>query len=91
MKMGQVALSPEQAQQTLSNIEEQVRQVKSRQQDMRLRAEEMIQSSWHGGQARRFGEAMQAHDEDLTAVSNELDHVVAEARDKAKQIEQQAM
>jgi uncharacterized protein YukE len=86
-----VALSPEQAQQTLKNIEEQVRQVKSRQADMRLRAEEMVNSSWHGGQAKRFGEAMQAHDEDLTAVGNELDHIVSEAQHKANQITQQAM
>lgn len=86
-----VALSPEQAQQTLKNIEEMVRQVKQRQADMRLRAEEMVNSSWHGGQAKRFGEAMQMHDEDLTAVGNELDHITVEAQDKANQITQQAM
>ncbi|BDB43699.1 MULTISPECIES: WXG100 family type VII secretion target [Mycobacterium] len=85
-----VALSPEEAARTLQNIEEMVAQIKRRQTDMRLRAEEMVQSSWHGGQARRFGEAMQAHDSDLTAVNNDLDNVVQEARQKANQIEQQA-
>lgn len=88
--MGPVALSPDQARQTLQNIEDQVHQVQNLQQDMRLRAEEMVQSSWHGGQAKRFGEAMQAHDQDLTAVNQELSHVVQEARHKAQQIEQQS-
>ncbi|WP_155769434.1 WXG100 family type VII secretion target [Mycobacterium asiaticum] len=86
-----VALSPEEAKQVLRNIEEQVRQVKNRQADMRLRAEEMVHSSWHGGQAKRFGEAMQSHDSDLTAVGNELDHVVTEAQHKVDQITAQAM
>lgn len=85
-----VRLSPQEAQQVLKNIEEQVRQVKQRQTDMRMRADEMVNSSWLGGQAKRFGEAMQAHDEDLTAVGNELDHVVSEAQNKVNQIAVQA-
>ena len=82
-----VGLDPDQARQTLHNIEDQVHQVKSLQQDMRLRAEEMIQSSWHGGQAKAFGEAMMQHDGDLTSINDDLTHVVEEARSKAAQIE----
>ena len=75
----------------MENIREMVSHIQQRQKDMDLRAEEMVASSWHGGQAKRFGEAMQVHSQDLTDVSNMLHDVVNQAQDKANSITNLAM
>lgn len=88
--MAPVKLSPDEAHQRLQEIESAVQDVGTRQQDMRLRAEEMVQSSWHGGKARAFGEAMQTHDQDLTAINQKLNELVEQARQKVGQIDAEA-
>ena len=44
---------------------------------MQDRTTQMTSSSWLGNQATLFGQKMQGHTDDFTAILNQLEHIVA--------------
>lgn len=85
-----VALSPEQAAAVINKIHGLIGDIGERQHSMDQTVTEMTQSSWLGGKAVQFSSLMNDHDSTMTAIRNELTHLLEQASTARQHIEHQA-
>jgi hypothetical protein len=83
--MALVHLEHDPAMQKMQTIEDAVKDVKQRKDNMHSDAMDMLQSHWMGDKARLFGQKMEEHQGDLQDIVNSLDEAVGTARDNMHQ------
>jgi aryl-alcohol dehydrogenase-like predicted oxidoreductase len=83
--MGLVHLEHDAAMQKMHTVEDAVKDVKQRKDNMHADAMDMLQSHWMGDKARLFGQKMEEHQGDLQDIVNSLDEAVGTARDNMRQ------
>jgi uncharacterized protein YukE len=75
--MAVTSLTQAEAQARINTVDEAMNHARQLVQQMQDRTTTMTSSSWLGNQSALFGQRMQGHTDDFTAILNRLEHVTA--------------
>jgi uncharacterized protein YukE len=75
--MAVTSLTQAEAQARVNQVDEAMNHARQLVQQMQDRTTQMTSSSWLGNQSAMFAQKMQQHNDDFTAILNQLEHVTA--------------